>query len=228
MPRSPRLWFFAFASVGLVALGAHALAWWGGRANAWGAARELLWELRRSEALGVREDKSRRYNEGKKAITAEVVAGRLSLAEAAERFGQLADLFEGDPALLGAYRAPDGERELARNVITWAVAAPPDNSSRRAAVLAHLLAEYRERFGADDSPELAAVSAGLAPRTHAAARRRARPHRLHPSRSGRPAGHAGAGTARLAWQRARTCSPRLSAALPFTPAEGRQISGPRR
>jgi hypothetical protein len=209
MPRTPRLWFFAFASAGLVALGAHALEWWGGRADAWEAARELLRELRRSEALDVREDTARRYNDGKRAVTAEVIAGRLSLAEAAERFGQLGDLFEGNAMLIGAYRAPAGEQELARNVLTWVAAAPADSSSRRAALLARLLAEYRERFGADHSPELATVSARLAPgpRSHTAARRRGRPHRIPPRRSGRPAGPDGAGLARLAWQRARTCSP---------------------
>jgi hypothetical protein len=120
----------------------------GGRADAWRLARDLLAEARRSEALAAREEASRRYNEAKQAVTGEVIAGRLSLAEAAERFALLNGLLDGDGAALAPYQGPVGEQALCANVIVWVSATLPRGSSRLASVQARLEAEYRERFGA--------------------------------------------------------------------------------
>jgi hypothetical protein len=149
MVRTLRLLFFGLACAGLVGLGTRALALGRGEEGAWEAARMLLAEVRRSEALDARDEASRRCNQGKAAVTAEVIAGRLSLAEAAERFARHGALLEGNAAGVGAYRGPAGEQAVCRNVITWASAALPTGSSQRAAVLARLEAEYQALFTPD-------------------------------------------------------------------------------
>jgi hypothetical protein len=143
--------FFAFAFVGLVALASRALALGSRRGGAWEAARALLVEVRRSEALDARDAAIRRCNQGKQAVTAEVVAGRLSLATAAERFALLGELPAGG-AGLGAYKGPVGGPAICRNVIIWAAAALPEGSSQRAVVLARLWSEYRALFGPEGPP----------------------------------------------------------------------------
>jgi hypothetical protein len=151
MSRTLRMLFFSFAFVGLVALAGRALALGNSQGGAWEAARALLVEVRRSEALDARDAAIHRCNQGKQAVTEEVVAGRLSLAAAAERFALLGDLSEGG-AGLGAYKQPVGGPAVCRNVITWAAAALPEGSSQRAVVLARLWAEYRALFGPDSPP----------------------------------------------------------------------------
>jgi hypothetical protein len=115
-------------------------------------AHDLLAELRRRDALEDRSEATFRCNEGKRAVTEEVIAGRLSLAEAAERFAQVGEGLDYGGAGLGHYKAPVTERDVCRNVITWAAAALPAGSSRRAAVLARLEAEYRALFAPDQPP----------------------------------------------------------------------------
>jgi hypothetical protein len=147
MVRTSRVLFFGSAFLALVALGAHALAVWTGQADAWRLARDLLTEARRGEALDSREEGARRYSKAKHAITDEVIAGKLSLTEAAERFAQLGDLVEVEKDFLGAYKGPEGEQELCGNVIVWVTASP--SSPQQAKVRARLEAEYRARFGAE-------------------------------------------------------------------------------
>jgi hypothetical protein len=147
MLRTLRPSLFLFAFVGLLALAGRALALWHDQAGAWEAARALLREVRRAEALDARDEATRRCNQGKQAVTEQVVAGRLSLAEAAERFAELGQLLDGHGGVVGAYKAPVGAQAVCRNVITWVSAALPAGSSRRAAVLARLEAEYRALFG---------------------------------------------------------------------------------
>ena len=158
MFRTLRLLFFAFTFIALVALGGRALALWSGHSDAWVLARQLLAEVRRSQALGAREEASRRYNRAKQAVTDELIAGRLSLAEAAERFAQLSELMEGPNPGIGSYKEPAGEQAVWRNVITWVSARVARGSSQQEAVLARLEAEYRARFGAAGPVP---VSAGL-------------------------------------------------------------------
>ncbi len=149
MFRTLRLLAFACTFLALVALGGHALARWCGRAGSWQLARQLLTEVRRGEALDARDDASRRYNAAKQAVTDEVIAGRLSLTEAAERFAECGDLLDGQDGVLARYKGPAGEQELCGNVIVWVEATLPRGSSELADVLAPLEAEYRQRFGAE-------------------------------------------------------------------------------
>jgi hypothetical protein len=183
MFRTLRLSFFAVAIAGLLALGGGALAHGIGQVDTWGLARFLLREVRRSEALDAREEASRRYSQAKHAVTDEVIAGRLSLAEAAERFAQLGELLDGNDTDIGKYIQPDGEQALCRNVILWVSVTLGRGSGEQKAVLARLEAEYRQRFGA---ASLSAASADLS--APAKAHRGARPHRMLARRAGRPRG----------------------------------------
>jgi hypothetical protein len=171
MVRTLRLLAFGTAFLALTGVGAHALSLWAGRAGAWELARALLTEARRGEALDARDATCRRYNEAKQAVTNEVIAGRLSLTEAAERFGQLADLFAGYEGTVAAYKAPVGEQDLCGNVIIWVAASRADAAGRQARVRARLEAEYRERFGAEPPrPGWATGSGPLAAEVRAPAR----------------------------------------------------------
>jgi hypothetical protein len=149
MSRTTRFLLFGPALLALVAAAAHAVALWCGQADAWRLARDLLAEARRGEALDARDAASRRYNEAKQAVTDEVIAGRLSLTEAAERFARLGESLDGDEGVIPRYKGPVGEQALCGNVIVWVSASRPDGSGRQARVRARLEAEYRERFGAE-------------------------------------------------------------------------------
>jgi hypothetical protein len=183
MHRTLRLLFFFIAFLGLVALGGRALARWSGQGETWELARWLLAEARRRDALDVREEATRRYNQSKQAVTDEVIAGRLSLTEAAERFAQFGELMDGAGPSIGRYVGADDEQALCRNVIVWASCALPRGSSQQTAVLDRLKAEYRERFGAAAPAELFASLT-----TPPEARHRTRPHRTFRRRVGSPGG----------------------------------------
>lgn len=172
MFRTLRVLFFGCAFLGLIGLGGHALARWFGRADAWRLASELLRETRRCEALDARDAVCRRYNEAKQAVTDEVIAGRLSLTEAAERFAQLGELFDADAGPLAAYKAPAGEQALCGNVIIWVAASRADPAGRQAEARARLEVEYRQRFGAEP-PRLGWDEPGAGPLST----ERAVPHR---------------------------------------------------
>jgi hypothetical protein len=172
--------FAVVTSLALFAVVAHALALRCGRADAWRLARELLAEARRGEALAAREAASRRYIAAKRAVADEVIAGRLSLAEAAERFARLNGLLDGDGAGLAPYKCPVGEQALCANVIVWVSATLPRGSSQRASVQARLEAEYRERFGAAPPPR----RVGRLPRLSPGMANRAMPPATAPSEAG--------------------------------------------
>ena len=131
----------------LVAATAACLAYWCARpAPDWALARTLLRECRRAEALGRRVGLTVRLNEAKAAVTAEALAGRLTLGEAALRFGQAEEVMGGDGDFVCPYRGVTGERGLALNVLTWAEA-NADQAPGGTAALARLEEEYRQRFG---------------------------------------------------------------------------------
>jgi hypothetical protein len=130
----------------LAAVAVACLACWCARpAPDWSLARELLRECRRAEALERREEQIRRLNEAKGAVTAEVLAGRMTLAEAACRFGEAEEAL-GDDAFLCTYQRVTGEQGLSRNVLIW-VGATVDRGPGRVATLARLKGEHRQRFG---------------------------------------------------------------------------------
>ena len=125
------------------------LCYWGAHPGGpdWALARELLRECRRAEALGRRVGLTVRLNEAKAAVTAEALAGRLTLAEAALRFGQAEEAMDGDGAFVCPFRRVTGERGLSLNVLRWAEAWAGQVPGS-AAALARLEGEYRQLFGA--------------------------------------------------------------------------------
>jgi hypothetical protein len=112
---------------------------------------EMWQEQRRGEALDKRHAAVGRCLAGKAEVTEEVVAGRLSLAEAIDRFRQLEALRDegpdeapGTPSRLAA----DGDEKIAQNVLSWASWRLYKEPSRRAEVMTRLekeLAEWQAR-----------------------------------------------------------------------------------
>jgi hypothetical protein len=116
----------------------------------------LVWEGQREEALDQRLTASHRLLATKTGVVNELIAGRLTLPEAADRFRELSARVAGDgnDDMIGAYRVVSGEEALCHSVLLWAEAElrhGPDPSAA-AAVLARLQAAYRERFGRDPGP----------------------------------------------------------------------------
>jgi hypothetical protein len=148
-----RLRIAALLAPPLVAAAA-CLGYWGARPLApdWAVARDLLRECRRVEALERREERSLHLNEAKAAVTAEALAGRLTLAEAASRFGQAEEAVDdGGDDFLYPYRSVTGERGLSLNVLIWATGRAGEVPGS-AAALARLEGGYRQRFGAPPRP----------------------------------------------------------------------------
>src|SRR5262249_54998468 len=86
----------------------------------WGAGgyRDLVslaWEVQRGDELGTNLEVARRRNEAKQALAAEVVAGRMTVREAADHFGRLDETDPSYPP--GLPRSPGYERALCRNVL---------------------------------------------------------------------------------------------------------------
>lgn len=110
-----------------------------------------LWqEQTRAEALEKRDAAVRRRLAGKAEVTAEVVAGRLSLAEAIDRFRRLEALRdEGPDGVPGTPSRPAlDDDEIAQNVLRWASWWLCEEPSRRAEVMTRLekeLAEWQAR-----------------------------------------------------------------------------------
>jgi hypothetical protein len=83
-------------------------------------ARSLLIEVRRSEALRLRKVEIAESMSLKSAITEELIAGRLTLREAEERFRDADTIVESDrEGLLPHYRLASSDRELCRQVMAW-------------------------------------------------------------------------------------------------------------
>ncbi|HEY7425020.1 MAG TPA: hypothetical protein VH682_12385 [Gemmataceae bacterium] len=110
---------------------------------------QLLLESRRSEALRLRDEMITHNIEVKEAIVAEIVAGRLSLHEAAVRFQEANHLVENtDADLLSDYRIPTTEEGVYQQVLGWvraAVSSLPAEQAKR--ILTPLKKEYEARFG---------------------------------------------------------------------------------
>jgi hypothetical protein len=116
-----------------------------------GAQRQRLrQEQVRSDALKKRYEAVLRCVEGKAEVTAEVVAGRLSLVEAIDRFRRLQALQDdGQDELLGTpSHLAVNDDEIAQNILRWVFSALCEEPSRRAAVMTRLekeLAEWQAR-----------------------------------------------------------------------------------
>lgn len=83
-------------------------------------ARWFLWEFRRSEALQLRAKEVNQSMEIKADIINELLAGRLTLREAASQFHAANALVEADhDGLVADYRLPQTEEEECRQVLAW-------------------------------------------------------------------------------------------------------------
>jgi hypothetical protein len=127
-----------------------ALIFWGSKGA---PPAEFLLELSRRETLEQHDEVIQRVSAGKHQVTAEVLAGRLTLREAAERFRQLDALLD-DRAGEARGLAPRArtEEERCRYVLHWVASAGPEEPARAASVVARLEEEYRQRFGRDPEP----------------------------------------------------------------------------
>jgi hypothetical protein len=145
MPASPAKLFLAACTLFTVACLAVVLwAPWTGPDLA-----ALDRESRRDEDLERKSQALARILEGKQQLVAELVAGGLTLPEAAERFRRLNAAFaEGN---LSARQVGAGEEDLCRRVLAWA-GSVLEGKPERAAVLTRLKAEYRARFDHDPGP----------------------------------------------------------------------------
>jgi hypothetical protein len=118
--------------------------------------RLLMAEQARGGALDTRVDGALHSIDAKHEIAAELTAGRMTLAEAADRFERLAGMMDdGQDDLLGPYRTAAGDRPaIYRQVIRWVEVSLQDQPREQAEVVARL-----ER-------ELARLEAGAARTTH--------------------------------------------------------------
>ena len=142
----PRLVLGAVASVALVVIfGVFGPWWFGSDRSLASVASRLYREMQRGQALSSRDEAVRRCLEAKTRVTAEVVAGRLTLLEAAAAFRQCNETVkDGNDAWAGVYRAPGDEEAVCRNVIVWAALATRRDPQRQAAVVRRLEEELRQ------------------------------------------------------------------------------------
>jgi len=119
----------------------------------------LLLESRRSQALRYRSEMVTHNIEVKRTIVADIVAGRLTLREAAIHFQEANQLVENnDRDLLPDYQIPATEEGVYQQVLAWMraeVANLPAEQAQR--ILTPLEKEYESRFGPLES---AAVVSG--------------------------------------------------------------------
>jgi hypothetical protein len=109
--------------------------------------RKFLHEQRRREALARREEAISQSTAIKRAVTAEVVAGRLRLAEAAQRFRQASALLnDGQDELLGRAAPAEDEQEVYDAVLPWVAVSLRDDPPRQAEVCARLDSERRRHL----------------------------------------------------------------------------------
>jgi hypothetical protein len=108
---------------------------------------EVLVDAPRIEALEHRRQVWRGITEAKGKVLDDLLAGQLTLRQAAGKFARLNDLLEdGNDDLLGPSRVFSGEEALCRNVLAWA----EGEAWRRTELapdLARLKEEYRKEFG---------------------------------------------------------------------------------
>jgi hypothetical protein len=133
------------AAVLLPAVGAPSL--FSGEALEMG--RRVFDELVRQEALAARDGAVLRVIEAKKEVVAGLIAGKLTLADAADRFAQLQGLVDdGQDDVLGPYRGvPHGDVAVCDNVLAWARGALYGNP-REGEVMARLARQKRDYLAA--------------------------------------------------------------------------------
>jgi hypothetical protein len=111
----------------------------------------LAREVSREDELARQLTATWQVSEGKRRAVAELIAGRVTLREAAGRFRELDAWLDGESVTGGPSRTASGEEALWRMVYSWAVTGLQDGPGS-SAVLARLAAEYRQQFGYDPQP----------------------------------------------------------------------------
>ena len=105
-----------------------------------------------AEVLNGRLAVAQQFSGGKRQAAAELIAGRITLPQAVERFRELRALVEDGNGRDGVapFLLVSGEEALWDSVLLWVEAQlGPRTDSGASKVLARLRAEYRERFGHD-------------------------------------------------------------------------------
>jgi hypothetical protein len=123
-------------------------------------------EGQRVGALDQRIAAGRDLLSAKNEVLNELLAGRLTLRQAAARFGELDTLMQdGNDELVGPFRVVQGEEALCRCVLGWAETALywRGDEANKAKVMARLKEEYRRRFGHDPRPWTRAVGTEAPP-----------------------------------------------------------------
>jgi hypothetical protein len=108
-----------------------------------------------AEVLNGRLANYQQFSGGKRQATVDLIAGRITLPQAVERFRELHALVEDGNGRDGIYpfRLASDEEALWHSVLVWVEAQlRPRTDSGASEVLARLRAEYRERFGHDPGP----------------------------------------------------------------------------
>jgi len=140
----------AVACVTLLAAFASASASWWGDSAQWDLTdlvHQLAEETRRGESLASRTGVTRRCIEGKREVTLEVIAGRLTLPEAAGRFRELQEMrdeVDEDSRVPGPGHRD--EEALCLNVIVWVAAELNNNPPQARAVVSRLEDELRDHL----------------------------------------------------------------------------------
>jgi hypothetical protein len=112
----------------------------------------LLREWRRDEVLERRQRLLELSNKARSGVAAEVIAGRVTLAEAVRSFRDIDDARDDDGGdVLRPLRSPATEKGEYLRALSW-VKAELRGHPRAAIILAPLEEEYRQRFG--DVPSL--------------------------------------------------------------------------
>jgi len=108
--------------------------------------RELLAEVVRGEALSVRDTAVQRSLAGKREVVRDLADGKLTLAEAAERFRSLnALLDDGQDDILGSYNLAEGDgQDVFENIICWVEMYLRDRPRKCARVVRRLRREWEQ------------------------------------------------------------------------------------
>ena len=144
---------FCSLGLGVVVLLAglgHALGWWtGAETGLVQQVRRLLFEARRTEALVQRNAAVEESLALKRAIVAELRAGRLTLHEAVRQFAEANDgIQRDDPELVGEYLKPATQEGQYLQVLRWVENEASDLSPGQVKqILEPLESAFRERFG---------------------------------------------------------------------------------
>jgi hypothetical protein len=147
-----------YARLGSLGLGAvvlftglaHALGWWSDQETGLlQQARRLLFEARRTEALLQRVEAIEENRGLKNAVVDELLAGRMTLREAARRFADANERIDrDDPELVVEYLKPTTQEGVYRQVIGWVENVVSQQSPEQMAkALEPLENEFQELFG---------------------------------------------------------------------------------